>query len=654
MTVDQSDHDMEGNFSLNALTPQSKKEDFLITSSCRVLADKSTDQIFFTSPQTVVKNFASFSTFQIQLDPGMNYITYHPSSDTINTDKLWLLVQNKYPDRNVQILQSDYVRFGSHIVKIQRIQKELTSQNIRESQREIQDFNPMEASLRSNPGSIRNIDNNKICKLCQNPGTNEVPLNFDVCACAKTSPVHLDCWSNWLIKRCHRRFNDKALYIDMTKMKCELCGSRFPNQVEISNKIIKIVDIDRHITRPHVIISVFRINSEEIVSYYMFEFDKNDERVMRVGRTTNNEIQLRDPSVSDLHAQLWWSKGKIFLIDENSEHGTMVKLPNVFSLEPNTQPKIVTDKFLLNAHIMTSENPCKCIKKKEVSVIENPFTSNIPYQNMLKVDHFSQQAVSTKTPIFTNSGLNAHLPDELTNVIQKAPTTNNFDLAESHLINPSIKNIHFLNTPPFENNHQSSHTLENKHHSVRTNQLLPIDDHYETSQRNIQNSIHVKNNNNVSKHVFSSKYVAHLDHDLLSTNSGFENTRNIIKNEFKPKYDYSKGPGSNESFELPQSNIIPTQNYRPSESSSMQFIRNKIQENEKKHHQENFSEKKQDFENILQVPSFKKKQETFEQVVENDDFTIKKPKTEIKYKIVNSFRTATDFTANSTKKYNFD
>ena len=268
------------------------------------------------------------------------------------------MVSSKSGDRGVQVFENDSIRFGRSIVKVVRLQPTANlSTPVDES------FQQNSAKKHSQLEIGQHPANSDFCRICKESSTASSPLSYDLCGCAQESPVHLDCFYEWLRRRVVKRFNANATFIDLSKMRCEKCGTFFPNEYPLADRKARVFDVDKPIRNPHVILAVAAPASEDVVGFYIYSFDKKmPQATLRVGSDLEREVQLLDHYVASFHARINWVDGKLFVADNNSETGTAVKLSYVVGFETLEKQKLLVDRYLLSAHLLQAGKPCSCLK----------------------------------------------------------------------------------------------------------------------------------------------------------------------------------------------------------------------------------------------------------------------------------------------------
>jgi hypothetical protein len=195
-------------------------------------------------------------------------------------------------------------------------------------------------------------------------------------------------------------------------------------------------------------------------------------------------------------------------------------LPEIFSLDLGSKPKIVIDKFLLTAHVMTEKKPCSCIKKKEVSCHINPFATMIPHQ-VADYRRFSHDIPAKKKTLINPpmSQINFGTGDAFTLPMDS--------MANIDIEMESMRRVPFSSTRTEPGNHKPG---------------LP------TPTRSFQEpvpGVHAKRNTlsvNELPDTISTKFVPGHDNDALSMYSAPGNANNLIKQEFTPQYNFAKAP----------------------------------------------------------------------------------------------------------------
>lgn len=363
---------------------------FHLTKSCFFVVDKKTGDFYLTAATTPPPPGPDFAQMKIELGAEMSYISTQGAPLTI-ADKMWQVVSGRQSNKGAQLFENDCVRFGQSIVKVVRLQSSPDEQVLTGDSASHSPL-PRGSGLQI----TQRPTSTQFCRICQESNTADAPLCYDVCSCAQESPVHLDCFVDWLKKRVIRRFNSNARRIDFSRMQCEKCQYRFANEYPFLGERVKIFDIDQPVRNPHVILAVSAPNSEEVVAFYVYEFDKKfSNAILRVGSDVEREVQLLDFTVEDLHAQMIWAEGRLFVVDENSKSGTAKKLADLVGFDVLAKQKLLVDKLMLSAHLTSADKPCSCSKAAREARVDPFVTSPQPKPPIAVASQRSAQAPTT-------------------------------------------------------------------------------------------------------------------------------------------------------------------------------------------------------------------------------------------------------------------
>lgn len=423
-----------GAFDVSAPSSEVEVTHYQLTQTCCFEINRRTGDFAVVRPHSDAMNNDELAHIRIDMDPGQNCITTANSPLSIS-DKIWMLLVGKAATKGVQVFQGDCLRFGQSIVKIVRLQSQIDSSASTEESFQITRQSKSNAlQITKQPSTA------EFCRLCNESGSFETPLIYNVCHCVREPPVHVDCFVDWLRKCVVKRFNANAMKVDFTKMKCDKCNGPYSNEYILHGLKLRVFDIEKPIRNPHVILAISAPNSEEVAGFYVYEFDKKfNNATLRIGSDFEREVQLLDHTVGHLQANLLWNEGKMFLVDENSQTGSAKKMDDLIRFEELDKKKLLIDKLMFTAHMTSAAKLCGCVKGGKPAQID-PFLSLPPVsvQQTISQSKSPQPATYTHamprvTPAVHTSQMHsqAQIPQVLVNngtnqPVTTIPTSNRF------------------------------------------------------------------------------------------------------------------------------------------------------------------------------------------------------------------------------------
>ena len=283
-------------------------------------------------------------------------ITFNLDNISNLNNKMYYVLNSNNPNISCQnddyyLCQDDIIRMGNVKLIVKEVhiknEKELDQTEIGNSTR--YDIN----SLNKNTGPIFNFcpqikkyillsedsENKKIkCNFCnKHECINENPL-INFCSC--NSYFHFLCLKERINKKTMIKQNSNEIinsYYIKGEVSCKKCNLNYPLkfQIEGIEQLYEFLSIDNPKEDNYLI-----LESIENKLYYgsmRFIFViKLNEKVIKIGRGTENDVVICDPSISNKHAEIKYEKGKIFLKNISRKYGTSILVKKPIKLNDNT------------------------------------------------------------------------------------------------------------------------------------------------------------------------------------------------------------------------------------------------------------------------------------------------------------------------------
>ena len=112
-------------------------------------------------------------------------------------------------------------------------------------------------------------------------------------------------------------------------MDCEICKHQYPlavNWVGPNAYLSKIEETDN----PYIILEALERDKNNTRGVSLMLFSANEE--FKLGRGHESDIKIHDISVSRCHACISYADGEFYLKDNQSKFGTLVQIPNTYSI----------------------------------------------------------------------------------------------------------------------------------------------------------------------------------------------------------------------------------------------------------------------------------------------------------------------------------
>ena len=142
-----------------------------------------------------------------------------------------------------------------------------------------------------------------------------------LCKCDGSSKyVHQDCLSSWITHRSKYNANiEEGIYsVEKMGLKCEICQEYFPVQKVLPCFLDKKLE-------SYMILQYKDHKEKEKETIYVVDLVKKKQ--VSIGRSLKCTLSLDDLSISRHHCTLLFDSytGSVFVADENSKFGTLIK-----------------------------------------------------------------------------------------------------------------------------------------------------------------------------------------------------------------------------------------------------------------------------------------------------------------------------------------
>ena len=190
------------------------------------------------------------------------------------------------------------------------------------------------------------------CRLCYQEESTVLDPLLCPCKCKGSMRyIHFSCLKKSIMQKIQIK---KENYFDLYFFKsynCEICLETYPKYIKYKSYIYNLVEVDLSKYKDYVQASIIyytdnnHINSNlehennkqlSYLGYLIFNIDENSE--LKVGRNQNNEIVLKDISISRFHCLLKRENNLLKIKDTKSKFGTLSYMKNTKQIDPNISP----------------------------------------------------------------------------------------------------------------------------------------------------------------------------------------------------------------------------------------------------------------------------------------------------------------------------
>lgn len=176
-----------------------------------------------------------------------------------------------------------------------------------------------------------------VCRIClddQNEQLDHDDEKFNPmispCNCTGTvGGIHLKCLRTWLERNKTLKAVKGHVVIKYKKICCELCRVNFPFSVNVNNKIVDIIDVERPRDNFIILETLSSGNQREefTKSKVFFILNTENKTSLQIGRNASCDVRIGDDiSVSRIHANIKKIGQEYFIEDNDSTFGTLVQV----------------------------------------------------------------------------------------------------------------------------------------------------------------------------------------------------------------------------------------------------------------------------------------------------------------------------------------
>jgi len=299
----------------------------------------------------------------------MNNIPFTEYNVNNLNNKIWYVLNSNNP--NDAIRNEDYHLCENDIIKmgnIKLIVRKICIKSEEDDSNKVQLDNNQNnckydiIALNKGSGSIFNFlpsqnkfyvdeNNENVCYICQK------------CKCNQDNPIIGFCECNYVHFEClKKKFKENEIIHDRKNVKnylfnacnCKKCNFVYPLRFKIDElgKTYQFDDIDEPKEKNYII-----LESLEYKTYYNYIKTVHvvllEKENLNIGRNMTNNIIIRDPSVSRIHAELQYDPKfkKITIKNKNKKFGTSILVKKPIIINDN-KIQVQTGRTLIEAKIM--------------------------------------------------------------------------------------------------------------------------------------------------------------------------------------------------------------------------------------------------------------------------------------------------------------
>jgi len=185
-------------------------------------------------------------------------------------------------------------------------------------------------------------DSNVSCRICLSDDFSEENPLISPCHCSGTMGMtHLECLKKWLSCKITNSTYKSIQVYNWKSLHCELCSFKYPNRLMINNSEVDLVAIHKPLT------SYLVLQTGKNDSKLLHVVALDDKKVLKFGRSHDCDLRFADISVSRNHANIRIKASGLFLEDQKSKFGTVVRLHKNLVIDPDCSFKLQTGRTVL-------------------------------------------------------------------------------------------------------------------------------------------------------------------------------------------------------------------------------------------------------------------------------------------------------------------
>jgi hypothetical protein len=206
------------------------------------------------------------------------------------------------------------------------------------------------------------------CKICLCEESSPKNPLIAPCSCKGSCAfVHVECLRSWTNSKIKKEVANLALSYNFSKFECELCKTLLPKSVRLTSKAeVRMLDYEKS-NRPYIILEGTVERNEEEKDRIVHVLFPSQCIPVKLGRGHGCSIKIEDITVSRVHAEISFARGKFYITDMNSKFGTLVKFREELALKEKL--RIQSGRTVLTFSLIKSESRSRgSFKKKKDSL----------------------------------------------------------------------------------------------------------------------------------------------------------------------------------------------------------------------------------------------------------------------------------------------
>jgi hypothetical protein len=183
-------------------------------------------------------------------------------------------------------------------------------------------------------------EDQKLCKICFGSTEDQNHL-ISPCDCSgSVRYVHLECLQRWLTSKCQVTEGGSFTSYFWKSMQCELCKKVYPFQLSAGGRQVSLFRASSSEGQTFALELLARESHGQSVHI----LNTKDNTSIKLGRGHESDLRINDISVSRCHSILSFQQSLVYLKDNTSKFGTLVKLPSEVFIDLGTTLTVQTGR----------------------------------------------------------------------------------------------------------------------------------------------------------------------------------------------------------------------------------------------------------------------------------------------------------------------
>lgn len=272
---------------------------------------------------------------------------------------------------------------------------------------------PTEVNKTKSNANEKDKSQQPTCRICLSEEHDPSHPLINPCKCSGTMKfIHLDCLRMLIQSKITEKTLGCVSVFTFKSLECELCQTLFPEKIRVKEISYSIIDLHRP-NGNYILLEGLMKEMPDMKTIYIVAF--NDEKKVKIGRSSDSDFRLADISVSRNHAEFVIKDGGYYLYDTKSKFGSLIKAYKCVGVFPHRRLAINKSKICLSFKMRLKFFPMiLCYKPKNYYKSENDYDD----EQYLKEDKSNKSipdflCIDTQEVSLFDSGIDQGLTVEL-------------------------------------------------------------------------------------------------------------------------------------------------------------------------------------------------------------------------------------------------